>query len=102
MAFALYRKESAGELNKGGANSIMKAFLRDVDRNRIRLFPISQDILHRAASMAAEAGRACLLRALDGIHVATVMELGCTMLVTSDVRMRKAAEHWKIRIADGA
>ena len=94
MTFALHAKEAKGEIPPASANRVLTKFQSDVRKGRFLLAPLGQDIKTRAA----EAARATLrndppvfLRTLDGIHIATALQLQSSELITADKRMADAA-----------
>jgi uncharacterized protein len=95
-AFALEQKERRGEILPGGASALMELLDRDISAGRFNLFPVGEDVLRHAASLAGEcyhAAPSIPLRTLDGIHLATAQLLKCTSIATADGRMRTGAEH---------
>ena len=94
MTFALHAKEARGELGRGKASSVLDKFEDDIRRGRFTLAPLGKDIQIRAVEITRAILRKkhpSLLRTLDGLHLATALELQSTELLTADRRMATAA-----------
>jgi len=105
MTFALHSKEAKGEIPPDSAARVLAKFQSDLGKGCFLLAPLGQDIKIRAA----EAARATLrnnpplfLRALDGIHIATALQLQSAELITTDKRMADAARVLDIRVHEFA
>jgi len=105
MTFALHSKEAKSEIPPDSAARVLAKFQSDLRKGRFLLAPLGQDIKIRAA----EAARATLrnnpplfLRALDGIHIATALQLQSAELITTDKRMADAARVLDIRVHEFA
>jgi len=95
MTFAIHAKEAKGEIPTDSASRILEKFQSDLRKGRFLLAPLGQDIKTRAA----ESARAALLnnppfflRTLDGIHIATALQLQTPELITADKRLASAAK----------
>ncbi len=100
MIFALNAKESKHELPKGGAQRAINQLQHDIRQGRLLLAPLGQDIRETAARIATAAFRSkppIALRTLDGIHLATALQLNAEPLLTADRRMAVAAKVLGIR-----
>lgn len=94
MTFAIHAKEARGEIPRGGSERVLSKFQADLERGRFLLVPPGIDIKARTRDIAARMLKAeppVFLRTLDGIHIATALELGSPELVTADQRMADAA-----------
>jgi predicted nucleic acid-binding protein len=94
MTFALCAKEARGEVSTGTAPTLLAKFHSDLQRGRFLLAPLGQDVKNRARELAATALQSsppAFLRTLDGIHLATALQLGSRALITADKRMADAA-----------
>ena len=94
MTFAVHAKEARGEIPRGSSGIVLSKFLTDLQQGRFLLVPLGIDIKARAREMAARTIQAeppVFLRTLDGIHIATALELGSPELITADQRMADAA-----------
>lgn len=94
IAFALRHKETRGEINAGAARKLYLLFREDVAAGKIQVFPMGADVLEESAVLAdmRKAGKAPLLRTLDGLHLATAKLLKCREIATTDARMRTMAK----------
>ncbi len=100
MTFALFAKEAKGEIRAGGAKAVLAKFQSDLHRGRFLLAPLGQDIKTRGKDVAASALQAeppVFLRTLDGIHIATALQLDSREMITADKRMAEAATLLGIR-----
>ncbi len=90
MTFALGAKEARGEISPGAAATVLAKFQSDLQRGRFLLVPLGQDIKVRASRIAAnilQSHPPTLLRTLDGIHIATALQLDAREILTADKRM---------------
>lgn len=100
MTFAVHAKEARGEVPRGGSGRVLSKFQADLERGRFLVVPLGIDIKSRIKEIAArilQAKPPVFLRTLDGIHIATAMELGSPELVTADGRMAGAAKFLGLR-----
>jgi len=94
MTFALCAKEARGEISAGAATTLLAKFQSDLQRGRFLLAPLGQDIKTRACQLAATALQSeppAFPRTLDGIHLATALQLNSRAIITADKRMADAA-----------
>ncbi len=94
MTFAVHAKEARGEIPRGSSERLLARFQVDLQRGRFLLVPLGIDIKARAKDIAARllnAKTPVFLRTLDGIHIATALELGSPELITADKKMAEAA-----------
>jgi len=101
MIFALHAKEAKGEIPKGSAIRVLTKFQSDLLRGRFMIAPLGRDIVNQASRIAkdcAQAGLPLFLRTLDGIHIATAIELKASVIITSDKRMAAAAAHLGVSV----
>ena len=94
MTFALHAKEAKGEIPPDSAIRVLAKFQSDLRKGRFLLAPLGQDIKIRASESARTALRndpPLFLRTLDGIHIATALQLQSSELMTADKRMANAA-----------
>ena len=94
MTFAVHAKEARGEIPSGGSAKVLSQFQTDLQRGRFLLVPLGIDIKACTRDIAARTLQAeppVFLRTLDGIHIATALELGSSELITADRKMADAA-----------
>lgn len=94
MTFAIYAKEARGEIPSGSSGRVLSRFQIDLQRGRYLLVPLGIDIKSSTKEIAARVLQTeppVFLRTLDGIHIATAMELGSPELITADKKMADAA-----------
>ena len=94
MVFAIHAKESLGEIPPGSGAKVLAKFASHLAAGRFVLSPLGSDIKSCAQSLAATSLRSeepTLLRTLDGIHIATAIQLRCSEIITADKRMAAAA-----------
>ena len=94
MTFAVRAKEARGEIPSGGSARVLSQFQTDLQRGRYLLVPLGIDIKACTKDIAARTLQVeppVFLRTLDGIHIATALELGASELITADKKMADAA-----------
>jgi len=94
MTFAVLAKEVRGEIPRGSSGRVLAQFETDLQRGRFLLVPMGIDIKACTKDIAARALQAeppVFLRTLDGIHIATALELRASELITADKKMADAA-----------
>ena len=94
MTFAIHAKEARGEIPSGSSGRVLSRFQTDLQRGRYLLVPLGIDIKSSTKEIAARVLQTeppVFLRTLDGIHIATAMELGSPELITADNKMADAA-----------
>lgn len=94
MTFAIHAKEVRGEIPRGSSERVLSRFQTDLQRGRFLLVPLGIDIKASAKEIATEILQmepTVFLRTLDGIHIATALELGSSELITADKKMADAA-----------
>ncbi|MCC5846837.1 MAG: type II toxin-antitoxin system VapC family toxin [Verrucomicrobia bacterium] len=92
--FALLQKQTRSETGQKSAQEIFSEYMDDLNRGLIFQVPIGMALLQKTREVADRCFGVeppVFLRTLDGIHLATAMEAGCTRLVTTDQRMKSAA-----------
>jgi len=95
MTFALAAKEARGEIARDSATRVLDKFQNDLRKGRFLLAPLGQDIKLRAAEIARtilKNATGKFLRTLDGIHIATALQLQSPELMTADRKMAEAAK----------
>ena len=100
MTFAVHAKEARGEIPSGGSAKVLSQFQTDLQRGRFLLVPLGIDIKACTRDIAARTLQAeppVFLRTLDGIHIATALELGSSELITADRKMADAATRLGIK-----
>lgn len=101
MTFAIHAKEARGEIPSGSSKRVLSRFQNDLQRGRFLLLPLGIDIKASAKEIAAkmlQTEPSVFLRTLDGIHIATFLELGSSELITADKKMTDAANLLGIKI----
>ena len=94
MTFAVHAKEARGEIPRGSSGRVLSRFQSDLQQGRFTLLPLGIDIKTRTREIAARTPQAkppVFLRTLDGIHIATAIELGFARLITADKKLAEAA-----------
>ena len=94
MTFAVHAKEARGEIPRGSCGRVLSQFQTDIQRGRFLLVPLGIDIkacTKDIATRTLQAEPPVFLRTLDGIHIATALELGSSELITADQKMADAA-----------
>lgn len=94
MTFAVHAKEARGEIPRGSSARVLLKFQADLQQGRFLLVPLGIDIKARSREIAASTIQAeppVFLRTIDGIHIATALELGSPELITADRKMADAA-----------
>jgi predicted nucleic acid-binding protein len=94
MTFAVQAKEVRGEIPRGSSGRVLSQFQTDLQQGRFLLVPLGIDIKACTKDIAARTLKAeppVFLRTLDGIHIATALELGASELITADKKMADAA-----------
>ena len=100
MTFAVHAKEVRGEIPSGSSTKVLSQFQADLQRGRYLLVPLGIDIKSCTKDIAARTIQAeppFFLRTLDGIHIATALELGSSELITADRKMADAATRLGIK-----
>ena len=100
MTFAVHAKEARGEIPSGSSAKVLSQFQADLQRGRFLLVPLGIDIKACTRDIAARTLQAeppVFLRTLDGIHIATALELASSELITADRKMADAATLLGIR-----
>jgi predicted nucleic acid-binding protein len=100
MTFAVHAKEARGEIPSGSSGRVLSQFQTDLQQGRFLLVPLGIDIKTCTKDIAARSVQAkppVFLRTLDGIHIATALELGASELITADKKMADAATPLAIR-----
>jgi predicted nucleic acid-binding protein len=94
LFYAFLRKERQDETGGLSAVRLFKAFRADVEKGRMILLPLGNDVYEESRRIA----RLChahhppvMLRSLDGLHLATARLSGCDQVFTTDARMKAAA-----------
>ena len=103
LHYALWRKEMNDELKSGAAARLLKKFRSDIGQGRVIVIPSGSTLTEKAV----EVGRTCnrrkppvFLRTLDGLHLATAITAKATGVVTTDQRMRAAAQLLGLSLID--
>ena len=94
MTFAVHAKEARGEIPSGSSAKVLSQFQTDLQRGRFLLVPLGIYIKTCTRDIAARTLQAeppVFSRTLDGIHIATALELGSSELITADRKMADAA-----------
>ena len=100
MTFAVHAKEARSEIPSGSSAKVLSQFQADLQRGRYLLVPLGIDIKACTRDIAARTLQAeppVFLRTLDGIHIATALELGSSELITADRKMADAATRLGIK-----
>jgi predicted nucleic acid-binding protein len=101
MLCALYRKECAGELKRGGALATYRKFVGDCRAGRIVLVPCGEQVFTAAEEivrLAFRRARPVMVRSLDAIHVASALTARARVMVATDTRLRLVAAMAKLKL----
>ena len=102
FAFALARKESEGCLKRGAAAALTQFLKNHAAQGKIRFLPIDAAVRNRAVALAQSRGTngksRLSLRTLDGIHLATALEMRAARFLTADIRLRTAARVYGLEV----
>ena len=102
MLCAVYRKESAGDLKRGGALATYQEFAGDCRAGRIVLVPCGEQVFTAAEEIVRLAFRRAqpvMVRSLDAIHVASAVTARARVMVATDARLRQVAAMAKLKLA---
>jgi predicted nucleic acid-binding protein len=102
MLCALYRKECAGELKRGGALATYQKFVGDCRAGRIVLVPYGEQVFTAAEEivrLAFRQARPVMVRSLDAIHVASAVTARAKVMVATDTRLRQVASMANLKLA---
>ena len=102
MLCALYRKECAGELKRGGALATYQEFVGDCRAGRIVLVPCGEQVFTAAEEIVRLAFRRAqpvMVRSLDAIHVASAVTARARVMVATDARLRQVSAMAKLKLA---
>ena len=102
MLCALYRKECAGDLKRGGALATYQEFVGDCRAGRIVLVPCGEQVFTAAEEIVRLAFRRAqpvMVRSLDAIHVASAVTARARVMVATDARLRQVAAMAKLKLA---
>lgn len=101
MFCTLQRKQQLGELQAGGAAAVYERFCKDVEKGRVGLIGLTEDV-HREAErvgpLLSEKKPPLLVRSLDLIHLASALAAKSRELVATDVRLRDVASVAGLRV----
>ena len=95
MAYALRHKETRGEILPTAADRFITRFDRDAAEGRLLVLPWGADLVQASLEVLAVCNappERIPIRTLDGIHLAAARVAGIRSIVTTDRRMRAAAE----------
>jgi uncharacterized protein with PIN domain len=90
----LARKETDGLIPSGAAEIIFSEFLADVGGGTVVLVPMHEAEEDRFRNLVLRLCRSkppLFTRTLDGIHIATAVLHGATVIVSTDLNMRRCA-----------
>ena len=90
----LARKEAEGVIPTGAAKAIFGSFLADVAVGKVTILPMNALVETRFQQLLLRLHRLTpplVVRALDGVHIATADLQGADALVVTDRNMRKCA-----------
>jgi predicted nucleic acid-binding protein len=97
---ALLGKASRGAISADMQAEVWQAFRNDITADRIHLVSLNDALVHDAADLLAGLNPAIPVRTLDALHLATFMSIDTSALFTRDARMRSAAAHLGLPLAD--
>ena len=94
LTCTLFRKEATGDIDRVEGTSLRREFQEDCETGRIRLLPFDERASREIGSVIEgvfSGGPPVMLRALDAIHIASAISVRAAAVVTTDLRMRRAA-----------
>jgi predicted nucleic acid-binding protein len=97
---ALFGKISRGKLPAESGTRVWQAFELDVSSDKIRLVSLSDLLVQDAADLLRDLHPHVPLRTLDALHLVTFLSVDSGPLFTKDLRMRQAATHLGLPLAD--
>lgn len=103
LAYALRQKEIRGEILPTADGHLTALFDRDRAAGRFVVLPWGNDLMTAARDVLARSAsgpQPFPIRTLDGIHLAAARVAGLSAIVTTDRRMRLAAEALGFTIVD--
>jgi len=98
---ALHRKEHAGDLKPGAAETVFRRFMSDVDAGRIVTIPYGGDVLSQVntvARLAFRRPRPLPIRSLDAIHIGSALAAEARTLIATDTRLREVASLVRLKV----
>ena len=101
MFCALQRKQRLGELQAGGAAAVYQRFFKDVEKGRIALIGLTEDVhreAERVGAVLSDKKPPLRVRSLDLIHLASALAAKSRELVATDVRLRDVATVAGLRV----
>ena len=103
MAYALRHKEIRGEILPTAASHLTELFDRDADEGRFIVLPWGSDLVQAARDVldrCVSAPEPVAIRTLEGMHLAAARLAGIRDIVSTDRRMRVAAETLAMNLID--
>ena len=101
MFCALRRKEQLGDLLTGGAAAVYARFCKDVEKGRVTLTDLTEDVHREAERVGPPLNKKkplLLLRSLDLIHLASALAAKSREVVATDVRLRDVTRVAGLRV----
>lgn len=101
MLCALWRKEHAGDLVPGAAETLFTRFLSDAAAGRLVIVPNGPQVTDEAQRLVKAAytqPEPLLLRSLDTLHLASALAAAATTVVATDKRLRAAATLMELEV----
>lgn len=90
-----------GHLDQPEVEGLLGHIDEDLQKGRLEQVPVEMGaIFHRAGALSERHTSKTLARSLDILHVAALIEAGCSRLVTADVRQLALAKAEGIRTFD--
>jgi predicted nucleic acid-binding protein len=97
---AILGKERRGIISADLRADLLGEFERDVESRNLVLIPLDDVVVHNATEILSEIYPQVSLRTLDALHLATYLSIDAGRLFTKDKRMREAARHLQVSLAD--
>lgn len=101
---ALWRKESEGTLLAGTAQTSSQRLMQDAAAGQLRVIEFSAEVEREFRNVLVRCYRQVppfCVRTLDAIHLASTLVAGETEFVTSDLRLRHAAQFLGLKLFPG-
>lgn len=91
ISYALQGKEMRKEIKTGAATKLREQFETEIKRGIFEVKSLSASVIDRSIQLARYLNT-YPLRTLDGIHLATAIESGCTRLASTDKRLLEISD----------
>ncbi len=97
---ALRSKKRDGLIPAETMTAAWALFERYLEERRIHLMALNWDIVQEATAVLGKLPAPLILRTLDALHLATFARIAVGPFFTKDKRLRAAAQHLKLPLAE--